>query len=77
MRSYFGARSSLQLRPQLASVMTATLAGMIRGDEYASSLERGRSKLLYAVPPRKFGLRTELAATPPLRGRAADHERPD
>ena len=51
----------VQLRPQLASVMTATLVGRTRGDEYASSLERGRSKLLYAVPLRKFSLRTELA----------------
>ena len=51
----------VQLRPQLARVMTATLSGMARGDEYASALEKGRSKLLYAVPPRKFSLRTELA----------------
>ena len=51
----------VQLRARLASVMTATLSGMARGDEFASALEQGRSKLLYGVPPSRFSVRTELA----------------
>ena len=34
---------------------------MARGDEYASAFEKGRSKMFYVIPARKFSRRTELA----------------
>ena len=50
----------VHFRARLAGIMTACLANLARGDEHASMLERGRSKLLYGVPPKGYSLRTEL-----------------
>ena len=51
----------VRFRSELAGIMRANLTGMARADEHARLLEKGRSKLLYGIPPKGFGPRTELA----------------
>ena len=50
----------VKFRAQLGRIMTANLQALARGEERGSLLEKGRSKLLYGLPPKGSNLRNEL-----------------
>ena len=54
--------------------MAANLRGMARDNEHASQLEKGRSKLLYGMPPKGASLRTELTSRLELWGAGSFEE---
>jgi hypothetical protein len=48
-------------RPRHAIVIADLLTGISLGNVFSCRLEEARSRLLLAIPPRKFNLRVELA----------------